>query len=86
MITDKNVISISQMRKETESVLDKVKNLGQPVYLFSRSQIKAVLLNPEEFAKMQELIENYHDQRELLGVTEDELKQAEDWNKVKAKV
>lgn len=84
MITNKNIVSISQMRKETESVLDKVEKLDMPLYLFSHSKIKAVLLNPDKYAEMQKIVEDYFDQQELLSISNDELKSAEDWNKVKS--
>lgn len=84
MITNKNIVSISQMRKETESVLNKVEKLDMPLYLFSRSKIKAVLLNPDKYAEMQEIIEDYSDQQELLSISKDELKSAKDWNKAKS--
>jgi PHD/YefM family antitoxin component YafN of YafNO toxin-antitoxin module len=84
MITENNTASISQMRKETEMVLKKADHL--PVYLFSRSQIKAVLVNPGEFAKMQEMVENYLDQQELLGISADEMRKGDDWEKAKAQI
>ena len=86
MITKDNIVSISQMRKETERILKKIDHTDRPLYLFSRSQIKAVLVNPEEFAKMQQMVEDYLDQQELLGVSADELKGGENWEKVKAQI
>jgi PHD/YefM family antitoxin component YafN of YafNO toxin-antitoxin module len=86
MITNDNIVSISQMRKETDEVLKKISAKGRPVYLFSRSRVKAVLLDPEHFAKMQEVNENYLDQQELLSVDEAEISGALDWDKVKAKL
>lgn len=86
MITNKNIVSISQMRKETEAVLKKIDQKDVPLYLFSRSKIKAVLLNPEKYAEMQEIIEDYYDQQELLSVTEKELRSAQDWDKVKSEL
>jgi PHD/YefM family antitoxin component YafN of YafNO toxin-antitoxin module len=86
MITKRNVVSISQMRKNADSVLEKVDTLNQPIYLFSRSQIKAVLLSPEKYAELQELTENFLDQQELLAVSAEELKKAETWEKAKAQV
>lgn len=86
MITNKNIVSISQMRKETESVLDKVDKLDMPLYLFSRSKIKAVLVNPEKYAEMQEIIDDYFDQKELLSVTDEELKSARDWSEVREEI
>ncbi|PIT97408.1 hypothetical protein COT77_01485 [Candidatus Berkelbacteria bacterium CG10_big_fil_rev_8_21_14_0_10_41_12] len=86
MITKNNIIPISQIRKEAEKVLDKISRNDQPFYLFSRSQIKAVLVNPEKFAEMQEMVEDYLDQQELLKVTPDELKTAEEWTRAKSKL
>lgn len=86
MITSSNIVSISQMRKDTESVMKKIAGTEHPLYLFSRSKIKAVIVNPEKFAEMQEMIEDYLDAQELLTVDNDELVKAEDWQKTKAKI
>lgn len=85
MITNKNIVLISQIRKNAEMVMHKIDKSDQPLYLFSRSKIKAVMLNPEKFAQMQEMIENYLDQQTLLSVDKGEMAKAEDWNKVKIK-
>ena len=84
MLTNDDIVSISQMRKNTDEVLKKVSARDRPVYLFSRSKIKAILLDPVSFARMQKINENYLDQQELLSVDEDELAGALDWDKVKA--
>ena len=86
MITNENVVSISQIRKETDAVLKKIDRFDRPYYLFSRSQIKAVLINPNEFAKMQQIVEDYLDQQELLKITGDELKTGRDFKKVKPEI
>ena len=84
MITNNNVVSISQMRKDTDMVMDKIDKLDIPIYLFSRSKIKAVLVNPEKYAEMEEMIEDYLDQKELLSIDKNEISQAEDWEKAKS--
>jgi len=86
MVTKDNVVSISQMRKDAAGVLGRVETVDGPLYLFSRSQIKAVLVSPEKFAEMEEMVEDYLDQRELLAVRDHELKKAVDWKKAKAKL
>lgn len=86
MITNNNIVSISQMRKDTDMVMKKVDKMDLPIYLFSRSKIKAVLINPLKFAQMQEMIEDYLDGQELLAIGQDELEKAEDWQKVKTEL
>jgi len=86
MITNNNIVSISQMRKDTDTVMRKIDNIDQPVYLFSRSKIKAVMIHPDKFAKMQEIIEDYEDQKALLAVGKTELAVAEKWDKIKTEL
>ena len=86
MITNENIVSISQMRKDTGMVMKKVDKMDFPVYLFSRSKIKAVLINPVKYAEMQEMIEDYLDGQELLAISQDELKNVEDWQSAKSKL
>jgi PHD/YefM family antitoxin component YafN of YafNO toxin-antitoxin module len=86
MITNNNIVSISQMRKETDAVMRKIDSSDQPVYLFSRSKIKAVMINPDKFAEMQEIIEDYEDQKALMSIGKKELELAEDWEKIKTKL
>ena len=84
MITKDNIIPISKMRSDTKAVLKKLRS-HQPLYLFSRSSPKAVLLDIDDYASMQEIVEDYFDSQELLSVTNKEIAEAEDFEKVVSK-
>ncbi|MBI4009268.1 type II toxin-antitoxin system Phd/YefM family antitoxin [Candidatus Roizmanbacteria bacterium] len=59
--TSKNVKTITDMRENALGLLDLVKKQGV-TYIFHRSEPKAVMLDIEEFVKMQELLEDYFDE------------------------
>lgn len=86
MITNENIVSISQMRKDTDLVMKKIDSLDSPIYLFSRSKIKAVLVNPVKYAEMQKMAEDFLDQQELMAINQDELNKAKDWQKTKSTI
>lgn len=78
MITKDNIIPISKMRTDTKAVLKKLKS-HQPLYLFSRSAPQAVLLGIDDYAALQEMIEDYEDTQELLSISQKEIDEAEDF-------
>lgn len=69
---------MSKMRTDTKAVLKKLKS-HQPLYLFSRSTPQAVLLGIDDYASLQEMIEDYKDKQELLSISQKEIDEAEDF-------
>jgi PHD/YefM family antitoxin component YafN of YafNO toxin-antitoxin module len=57
--TPQNVKNISDFRKDPDAVLGGVKD--GPLYLFRGSEPKAVVLDIDEFARIQDEIEDYRD-------------------------
>ena len=66
------------MRTDTKAVLAKLKS-HQPLYLFSRSAPQAVLLGIDDYALLQEMIEDYQDTQELLSISQKEIDEAKDF-------
>lgn len=58
--TTQNVKTITDMREDALGLLNSVQDNGL-AYIFHRSKPKAVLLNIEEFALIQKIIEDYED-------------------------
>ena len=61
--TSKNVKTITDMREDALGLLDLVKKNGV-TYIFHRSEPKAVMLDIDEFVRIQELLEDYFDEME----------------------
>ncbi|MEK7494998.1 MAG: type II toxin-antitoxin system Phd/YefM family antitoxin, partial [Patescibacteria group bacterium] len=61
--TSKNVKTITDMREDALGLLNLVKKNGV-TYIFHRSEPKAVMLDIDEFVRIQELLEDYFDEME----------------------
>ena len=59
--TAKNVRTITDMRERALRLLREVKEVKGPLFIFHRSQPKAVLLGIEEYEKMRDWVEDYFD-------------------------
>jgi prevent-host-death family protein len=59
--TSKNVKTITDMREDALGLLEQVKKNGV-TYIFNRSEPKAVIMDIDEFVRMQELLEDYFDE------------------------
>ncbi|MEK9169836.1 MAG: type II toxin-antitoxin system Phd/YefM family antitoxin, partial [Patescibacteria group bacterium] len=59
----KNVKTITDMREDALGLLNLVKKNGV-TYIFHRSEPKAVMLDIDEFVRIQELLEDYFDEME----------------------
>jgi len=59
--TSKNVKTITDMREDALGLLEQVKKNGV-TYIFNRSEPKAVIIDIDEFVRMQELLEDYFDE------------------------
>lgn len=62
--TSKNVKTITDMREDALGLLNLVKKNGV-TYIFHRSEPKAVMMDIDEFVRMQELLEDYFDEIEV---------------------
>lgn len=63
--TSKNVKTITDMREDALGLLDLVKKNGI-AYIFNRSEPKAVMMDIDEFVRIQELLEDYFDLQEAV--------------------
>ncbi|PIP63339.1 hypothetical protein CO165_04665 [Candidatus Roizmanbacteria bacterium CG_4_9_14_3_um_filter_33_18] len=63
--TSKNVKTITDMREDALGLLDLVKKNGI-AYIFNRSEPKAVMVDIDEFVRIQELLEDYFDSQEAI--------------------
>lgn len=61
--TTKNVKTITDMRQDALGLLKNVEEQGL-TYIFHRTKPKAVMLPIEDFLRIQEIIEDYLDQKE----------------------
>lgn len=59
--TARNVKTITDMRERTLELLREVKRVRGPLYIFHRSQPKAVLIDIEEYEKLRDWLEDYFD-------------------------
>lgn len=59
--TSKNVKTITDMREDALGLLEQVKKNGV-TYIFNRSEPKAVMMDIDEFDKLQELLEDHQDE------------------------
>lgn len=63
--TSKNVKTITDMREDALGLLEQVKKNGV-TYIFHRSQPKAVMLDIDEFDKLQEMLEDHQDELDAI--------------------
>jgi len=63
--TSKNVKTITDMREDALGLLDLVKKNGV-TYIFHHSQPKAVMIDVDEFVKLQERLEDYQDELDAI--------------------
>lgn len=61
--TQKNVKTITDMREDALGLLNLVKKNGV-TYIFHHSEPKAVMMDIDEFVRMQELLEDHFDEME----------------------
>lgn len=63
--TSKNVKTITDMREDALGLLDLVKKNGV-TYIFHRSEPKAVMMDIDEFDKLQEMLEDHQDELDAI--------------------
>lgn len=59
--TEENVRTITDMRERALKLLQEVRSVRGPLYIFHRSKPKAVLLDIKEYQKLRDWIEDYFD-------------------------
>lgn len=85
MITKESILSVSDFRKNAATVLEEVGAGNGPFYLFSRSKPKAVLLDFDDFSKLQEAYEDISDMREIIAISKKDIKKGIPWEDFKKK-
>lgn len=68
--TSKNVKTITDMREDALGLLDLVKKNGV-TYIFHHSKPKVVMLDIDEFVRIQELLEDYFDEIEVRKIAKE---------------
>ena len=63
--TSKNVKTITDMREDALGLLDLVKKNGV-TYIFHRSQPKVVMIDVDEFVRLQEMLEDHQDELDAI--------------------
>lgn len=63
--TPQNVKTITDMREDALGLLNSVQKQGV-TYIFHHSKPRAVLLNIDEFVRIQDIIEDYLDEQEAI--------------------
>ncbi len=67
MLDPKNVLSVTELKRKTSKVLERVSKTKEPIYIMSRSKPKAVLLDLERYNHIEEALEDLED---ILAVEE----------------
>lgn len=68
--TTQNIKTITQMREDALGLIKAVENLGM-IYLFQRSNPKAVILSLKEFQRLYELVEDHLDEIEAYKLSKE---------------
>lgn len=56
-----NTISITDLKQNTASVVKKVKESGRPHFILQRSEVAAVLVDPEKYQILEQALEDMED-------------------------
>lgn len=60
-----HTVSITDLKQNTATVINKVKNLGKPVVIMQRSQAAAVLVDPQHYSVLEAALEDLEDLRDI---------------------
>ncbi len=60
-----NTVSITDLKQNTASVVKKVKSSGQPVAVLQRSEVAAVLIDPDYYEILEGAVEDLEDLRDI---------------------
>jgi len=61
--TTKNTRTVTDLREDTINILSNVRKLGY-LYIFNRSEPKAVILSLDEFTKLHMMLEDYANEKD----------------------
>lgn len=56
-----NLISITDLRQDATNILDKVNSSQEPVFIIQHSELKAVILDPNQYQTLKDAAEDYLD-------------------------
>ena len=59
-----NTVSITELKQNTAKVVNGIK-LGEPTIILQRSKVRAVLVDPKHFEKMEQALEDASDLRAI---------------------
>lgn len=60
-----NTVSITDLKQNTADVVKKMKSSGQPVVVLQRSEVAAVLLDPDYYKILEQALEDLEDLRDI---------------------
>ena len=60
-----NTVSITDLKQNTASVVKKAKSSGQPVVVLQRSEVAAILLDPDYYKMLEQALEDLEDLRDI---------------------
>lgn len=60
-----NTVSITDLKQNTASIVKKAKSSGQPVVVLQRSEVAAVLLDPDYYKVLEQALEDLEDLRDI---------------------
>ena len=60
-----NTVSITDLKQNTASVVKKAKSSGQPVAVLQRSEVAAILLDPDYYKILEQALEDLEDLRDI---------------------
>ena len=56
-----NTVSITDLKQNTADVVKRVKESGKPHFVLQRSEVTAVLLDPEYYQALEQALEDFED-------------------------
>ncbi len=60
-----NTVSITDLKQNTASVIKKVKTSGKSAAILQRSEVAAILVNPEYYDTLEQALEDMEDLRDI---------------------
>ena len=63
MLTDATIMTVTDMRKNADELLDKVAQTDKPVAILRHNKLQAYLLSPETLENLEAFVEDYLDSK-----------------------
>ena len=60
-----NTVSITDLKQNTASIVKRAKASGQPVVVLQRSEVAAVLVDPDYYKVLEQALEDLEDLRDI---------------------